>query len=111
MTVDTAQPPFHPSPLTVERRFRGSVFDVADARRFARVTAGWWGVEAEPVEHVVEELARRAVCSERPGFRVSLTLDGSDVRVCVEEDASDAAAPGGAARIRSLRPRGSMPRR
>lgn len=112
MTVDTAHPPFH-RPLTVERRFRGSVFDVADARRFARVTAGWWGVDAEPIENVVDELARRAVCSEQPGFRIALTLDGSDVRVCFEGIAVASAPPAqeGGAAIRSLRPRDPAPRR
>lgn len=67
----------------VERRFRGSVFDVADARRFARRIADWWGVAAAPVECVVDELARRAMCRNEPGFVVALTLDAGAVRIQV----------------------------
>jgi hypothetical protein len=85
MHVDSEQPPMRRHPLTVERQFKGSVFDVADARRFARMTASWWGVDPEPVENVVDELSRRAVCSRHPGFGVFLTLDGDDVRVRLEE--------------------------
>ena len=83
MAADSGHPLLPGRPLTAERHFQGSVFDVAGARRFARVTASWWGVEPGPVEQVVDELSRRAVCSERRGFRVSLTLDGNDVKVCV----------------------------
>lgn len=60
------------------------MFDVADARRFARRTASWWGVDAKQVDQVVDKLARRAVCREKPGFRVLLSLDGTDVKVRVE---------------------------
>ena len=68
----------------VERQFEGIVFDVGEARRFARVTALWWGVDPRPVECLVEELARRAVCAVEPAFTVALRLVGEDVRVCVE---------------------------
>lgn len=60
------------------------MFDVADARWFARRTANWWGMDAQPVDKVVDKLARRAVCSEEPGFRVLLSLDGTGIEVRVE---------------------------
>jgi hypothetical protein len=84
MAVKSRHPLFHRRRYTVERRFQGSVFDVADARRFARLTANWWGVDVQPVDQAVDRLARRAVCSERPGFRLLLSLDGADVEVLVE---------------------------
>jgi hypothetical protein len=68
---------------SVERRFGGSVLDVAGARRFARRTADWWGVAAAPVECAVGELARRAVCAPEPAFVVALTLDAGAVCVRV----------------------------
>lgn len=108
MQTDSGHPPFHRHPLTVERHFQGSVFDVADARRFARVTASWWDVEPGPVEQVVDELSRRAVCSEQPGFRVSLTLDGRDVRVRVAECEPGDPAHDRPTPFRSVRSRGSL---
>jgi hypothetical protein len=110
MTANSGHPPFQRRRLSADRQYRGSFFDVADARRFARVTASWWGVDAEPVEHIVDELARRAVCSEQPGFRVSLSLDGTDVGVRVEAMAPDAPMPEGPARTAWLRPRGIVRR-
>ncbi len=74
-----------PLVLTADRRFEGSVFDLADACRFARVTARWWGVEPAPVEARVENLARLAICRSRPAFRVHLSLDGSDLLVRVDD--------------------------
>lgn len=84
MAVSSGHPAFHRKRYTVERRYQGSVFDVAHARRFARRTASWWGVDAQQVDQVVDTLARRAVCREQPGFRVLLLLDGADVEVRVE---------------------------
>ncbi|HVC13622.1 MAG TPA: hypothetical protein VND62_02045 [Acidimicrobiales bacterium] len=89
--------------MTVERHFDGSVFDVADARRFAGDTARWWGVDAGSLEDVIGELSRRAVCSERPGFRVSLTLDRGVVNVQVAEEPPGSGRPEGP--VHSLRPR------
>ncbi len=112
MAVDAGHPPFQRRPpLTVERRFQGSVFDVADARRFARMTASWWGIEPGPVEQVVDELSRRAVCSERPGFCVSLTLDGGDVRVRVVEVEPGAPVPEDPSQIRTVHRDSQGPRR
>lgn len=70
--------------FSVERRFEGSVFDIAVARRFARVTALWWGVRPEPLEHRVDELARRAVCEANPAFTVALAVEGANVEVRVD---------------------------
>lgn len=103
MGFHSVHPQLQGKRLMVERQFQGSVFDVADARRFARVTATWWGVDAAPVEQVVDELARRSVCSQQPRFRVLLSFDGVDVRVRVEQIASCAPVLEGPARIESLR--------
>lgn len=111
MRAETGNPAIHRPPLTVERQFQGSVFDIADALRFARVTASWWGIEPGPIERVVDELSRRAVCSEPPGFRVSLTLDGTDVRVQVVAMEPGAPVVEGPARIPSARPRDPARRR
>jgi hypothetical protein len=89
----------------VERQFQGTVFDVANAKRFVRVTATWWGVEAGHVEQIVEELARRVVCSEQPRFRLSLALEGIEMRFHVEQIAADAPAFEGSARVDRRRQR------
>lgn len=102
MVVDPKRSRPEPIVLTAERQFEGSVFDVADARRFARVTAEWWGVETAAVEEVVEELARSAVCREQPAFRLYLSLEGSDVKVQTDEMAADAPVREGPARLRSV---------
>lgn len=106
MKLDTGDPAFHRRTLTVERQFQGSVLDVADARRFSRLTASWWGIEPDPIEHVVDELSRHAVCSQRPAFKVLLTLDRTDVKVQVIATEPEAPVVEGPARIRSMRPRG-----
>lgn len=93
--------PFRRRYYTVERQYQGSVFDVANARRFARCTASWWGVDAQRVDQMVDRLARRAVCNEQPGFRVSLSLDGDDVRVRVEGVGGDVPPLKGRASVES----------
>ncbi len=109
--ANSRHPRLHRRWYTVERRYQGSVFDVADARRFARRTANWWGVDVRPVDKVVDKLARRAMCSERPGFRVLLSLDGAVMVVRVEGVAADTSPLEATARISSMCARGDVRRR
>jgi hypothetical protein len=108
--TNSRHPRLHRRRYTVERRFEGSVFDVADARRFARRTANWWGVDARSVDRVVDKLARRAMCSEQPGFRVLLSLDGAAMEVRVERVGADTSPVEATARIRSGCARGNLRR-
>jgi anti-sigma regulatory factor (Ser/Thr protein kinase) len=55
-----------------ERGFSPRVSEVSAARSFARSVVSGWGLRAEEVTLVVDELASNAVCHARTRFKVAL---------------------------------------